>query len=768
VTSDSAAGGVTGGTDTIQVFWIERVATNAQGMQDMFEALAGRVHATRVPKVDETTAASQLAASANAAVIPGDNTEKHGRSQCQFTGSDASRLMSHLVAIRLAYTERHERVLVLEDDAVLDNETLSRSMGMIKSAPEDWQILQLSVDYKHTAQWQLDASDVWISWMPDHAGTAAYLINKQGMRSILARTGGRAGVAQADGPRATSAGGAKPPGAAVAEWQVQEPRQVHEWQVQEPCMLMAHELLFYAATTYTAAPGLVRVGPPARGRRPASPQLGASLRASAAAASAAPGALPRAPDLVGGAAGPLAGGVLVVQAISVFGADELAVELSRLRTDALVLKRWHTRSEWRVHLVVTPGSLPVDPAQLSTLASLGVTCYIERHVIGKYNKYRFVAPHVAAFEQWDYVLLKDSDMRISGFPWRTFMAKTASAVAAGPIRQSVEEGLRRHEHRECCVRNSNFNERKECCARSADAAAREQWFQIHQAHRWKRFAPRFVAQVAVVEVPFLEMYFTLFDGKFASFFFHEILSAAFVEGASAWGPDMMWCAAAAEWESFGASFVARVAAGNSSAPASAAPRKGCVLVPVVARHEDSRTIAKSAAQGRGERAATGVEGRPPARASPAKENARALRLFADKPRQAQWMQASLAYRRRFGGTSDKPGLSNFFDHLRAGRRFVDLDLNLANQTEQVAADSEDAAAPTPGASAERAALCSAASATCPPTRARPATGVGRKGEARVGRKGEASRSKAARRRKLKRQAPFEPRSVADTTWASRT
>jgi hypothetical protein len=233
------------------------------------------------------------------------------------------------------------------------------------------------------------------------------------------------------------------------------------------------------------------------------------------------------------------------------------------------------------------------------------------------------------------VLLKDSDMRISGFPWRTFFAKKGTGVIAGPIRQSLEEGLLRNEQPD------------------ADAIKHEQWFQIHQAHRWKRFAPNFIANVKVQEVPFLEMYFTLFDSKFANFFFHDILSAAFVQGSSAWGPDLMWCTAAVEWVFF---------AGGSSI---ATPRKGCVLVPVVAHHEDSRTIAKN--QGDEKFAPKSVEGQPSSRAM---DNARALKRFSDNMRHARWMQGSLDYRNRFGGRSNKSGMLRFFRELHAGRRFV--------------------------------------------------------------------------------------------------
>ena len=68
----------------------------------------------------------------------------------------------------------------------------------------------------------------------------------------------------------------------------------------------------------------------------------------------------------------------------------------------------------------------------------------------------------------------------------------------------------------------------------------------------------------------VEMNFVLFEGKFANYFFDHILTKEFIHQPSDWGPDLLWCAAAAEWSS----------------------RTGCNLVPVVSAHEDSRQIDK--------------------------------------------------------------------------------------------------------------------------------------------------------------------------------
>lgn len=74
------------------------------------------------------------------------------------------------------------------------------------------------------------------------------------------------------------------------------------------------------------------------------------------------------------------------------------------------------------------------------------------------------------------------------------------------------------------------------------------------------------------EVPFIEFYFALMDGKFATSFFNKILTEEFINQPSSWGPGYTCCEAAAEWDS---------------------SRPSCHLVPLVSTHEDSRQMDKS-------------------------------------------------------------------------------------------------------------------------------------------------------------------------------
>ena len=52
---------------------------------------------------------------------------------------------------------------------------------------------------------------------------------------------------------------------------------------------------------------------------------------------------------------------------------------------------------------------------------------------------------------------------------------------------------------------------------------------------------------------FIEQYFVIFDGVFANWFFEQVLAEEFMtdqDGSklvSSWGPDFMWCGAAASY-----------------------------------------------------------------------------------------------------------------------------------------------------------------------------------------------------------------------------
>jgi len=203
--------------------------------------------------------------------------------------------------------------------------------------------------------------------------------------------------------------------------------------------------------------------------------------------------------------------VLLFQTVSIKAQGELESALDKIREDALSLLRWQKQLvHWRVYLVCAE-ECASSPATIANFSSLGVTLLVEQHFTGRYNKFRFLKPHVEEFSRYDYLVLKDSDMRIVGFAWSKFMKKIrhSSTVIAGPIRATVQHG--------------------------------RTWFQIHEASQWRQKAPQVLHHGLAVDVLFIEQSFVAFRGSFAAWFFPGVLSDHFIKHSCDWGPDFMWC-----------------------------------------------------------------------------------------------------------------------------------------------------------------------------------------------------------------------------------
>ena len=164
---------------------------------------------------------------------------------------------------------------------------------------------------------------------------------------------------------------------------------------------------------------------------------------------------------------------------------------------------------------------------------------------GQYNKFMFVRRSVTHMSRYKHVLIKDSDIALTGFPWRTFLDASRGAVISGALRQ-LKRGV-----------------------------DKRQWFHFQDGDTWKRKYAQSYKYIQSRAVPFLEQFFVLLDGKFANWFFHRALTDTFILDGnnipvqSNWGPDTVWCGAAAQWEP---------------------ERTACLLVPLVAKHSDTRQV----------------------------------------------------------------------------------------------------------------------------------------------------------------------------------
>jgi GR25 family glycosyltransferase involved in LPS biosynthesis len=165
-----------------------------------------------------------------------------------------------------------------------------------------------------------------------------------------------------------------------------------------------------------------------------------------------------------------------------------------------------------------------------------------------FAKWKHLMPILHNSDTYDHVLVVDCDQSLVGFPWRTYMQKVGSAVISSPIREALDESLMR----------DLFHHKK------------RQWFQVNDARWWRLNRRTDFLNVQVIRRPFLEMFFVLFEGAFASWFFKKISSIEdYSSQSSSWGVDYAWCGAAAQWST---------------------NRIPCVSVPITSKHLDSRTI----------------------------------------------------------------------------------------------------------------------------------------------------------------------------------
>lgn len=164
-----------------------------------------------------------------------------------------------------------------------------------------------------------------------------------------------------------------------------------------------------------------------------------------------------------------------------------------------------------------------------------------------YNKFLYLQEFLSIMDKYDYVLVKDSDIRMP--PMHTMLED--DSVIIGPLRQRLDGKV--------------------------DS---RQSLKFQDGHLWKidnkaDFDTKlYFENMMPKEVPMLEQFFVILDGAFAKWFFQQILTDAALlrdgkPAQSNWGPDILWCGAAKEWNPL---------------------RRSCVIVPVVSQHDDTRQI----------------------------------------------------------------------------------------------------------------------------------------------------------------------------------
>jgi GR25 family glycosyltransferase involved in LPS biosynthesis len=106
------------------------------------------------------------------------------------TNNELACTISHVKAILQAYTDNTDYALIMEDDiclALVDKWSTSMN-EIIKNAPSDWEILQLSVSPPKIIKLLHNINSNYTPWKQGYYSCLCYIINKKGMHKIKKRT----------------------------------------------------------------------------------------------------------------------------------------------------------------------------------------------------------------------------------------------------------------------------------------------------------------------------------------------------------------------------------------------------------------------------------------------------------------------------------------------------------------------------------------------------------------------------------------------------
>jgi GR25 family glycosyltransferase involved in LPS biosynthesis len=515
------------GDGRLPIYWInlDKSKERRSSMDKMFarmERVGKGISPIRVPAIDilqVKTLVEENRIFIDGTLVDQDDeptNQKHERGE--FLYHEAACLISHLTTILQAYNDGHELILVLEDDVVLDKEFLLNWESCAALAPSDWNVLQWSTNNQIIIKQGLALSDPWISWQPDHWSTRAYMLRRDAMRQIIERTS----FVDTSGRKV--------------------------WHVTEPGMVVADEVIYYMAKpSYTSTYSWIQ---------DAGFNSTISDSGHAATATAPKDQQRLLPASTTGASKIISSReerILVLTNLRMKNEREITADIHRLRLDVEALSVWHPDSKWVVNTVLTNHTLK---PYLDSLVVNVLPNHVDLRVQvseKRFNKFRLVKSMLDELSKYDYVLLKDSDIRVTGFPWNSFMQKKGDAVVSGPLCESTEESLFR-------LRNK----------------PKRQFYQFHNGHWWKNdknFVPMYT-KAAPMKVPFIEQFMVLLQADFAQWFFSRTLLPKFLDSETDFGPDLMWCGAANEFRP---------------------KQSSCHLVPVVTAHEDSRTMTAESA-----------------------------------------------------------------------------------------------------------------------------------------------------------------------------
>ena len=442
----------------------------------------------------------------------------------EYSFTDAAYTLSHLQAIKQAHDDGHDMVMIVEDIENLRASFVEKWRGYADFAPEKWDMLNwMSHNDDFNQKSDTLANDFWATWRPYHWSLAAYTIRRKAMKNLLHQFNKNITANSVS---------------------------FYGWVFNEHDMLVGDELLnYFAPNSYTFTfPCIVDHNYEERSFgydknvNFKNIRLKSHRFAAVSSFSNSSKELERVEKIA------------VVTSYLLKDEASIFEQIQKLNSDIIIFSRFHPNSRWFVNVVLLKEELlPIFQMKRAELKSDSVELHV-RVDWKRFNKFKFVHDVLDQAISYDYILMKDSDIDLSGFEWDTFMNLKKDSIIAGPFHDNTDGLLYRQRF-----------------AKHTGAIS------LQNGNIFNKYNSDGFINPQSIETMFLEMFFVLMRTDFAIWFFQQIFTEEFLNQNSDWGVDYMWCGAANDFNQI-----------NMNRYSSS-----CSLVSVNIKHDDNREILKN-------------------------------------------------------------------------------------------------------------------------------------------------------------------------------
>jgi GR25 family glycosyltransferase involved in LPS biosynthesis len=306
----------------------------------------------------------------------------------QYTYAEVAHLFSHLKALEQIAAGHDDIAIVAEDDVFLWPNFYKNVRNAIKSAPADWEILQMYTNNHLQRQHNTNIDIDWLHWLPHHGSVLIYVVRKLSAVKLVTSI-----------------------------------KRDNVYLFPHENVVLADEFLYFKTKTYTYVPQLTSH------KSHVPPQTKTLFGLDAVTRTIHPTSM----------LSLLVYTIVVVENRHIFDQD-----IKSLRLQIKILKAHYTKPPtWHVVLsMVSPDMHDYINSKIQRFGS-DVTFDIEFES-GMFSKWKYMISVIPRMKDFDDILIKDFDQSLVGFAWKTFVLEKGTAVMAAPIREAIDESMTRH------------------------------------------------------------------------------------------------------------------------------------------------------------------------------------------------------------------------------------------------------------------------------------------------------------------------------------